>query len=315
MGDARAKVWIDRAGRALFALALTATAALGVFLVLVLALAQTPVGAPWLLMVAGAVVYLGSHLARIARLALLNGDARMSLRELAKVHLFTAAAALATPFKLGEPYRIVELGVLTRSATRGVALVWLERLFDVVVILMLLGAAAIAQPAGVEAFMGVLLISLGFVLVTLLLLVLLPENLRRVGSYLVRRHRSEWSVGVLWLISEARGMVGRMSQMLRGRHASLFVFTLAIWTLEGLSFSLIVQAGRGVFEPLAGLLAFLSLLTQGETLVTFLQRWQGLTAPEGLITYVVATQGTLLVLGLACGAAMVRTRLLRAQKV
>lgn len=313
MGAARARVWIDRAGRALFALALAVTAGLGVFLLV--SLAQAPAGAPWLLMIAGAVVYLGSHLVRIARLALLNGDARLSLRMLAKVHLFTAAVALAAPFKVGEPYRIVELAVLTRSATRGVALVWLERLFDVVVILLLLGIAAVAQPSGAEAFLGVLLISLGFVLVTLLLLVLLPENLRRVGSYLVRRHRSEWSVGVLWLISEARGMVGRMSQMLRGRHASLFVFTLVIWTLEGLSFGLIAQGGRGVFEPLAGLLSFLSLLTQGETLLTFLQRWQGLTGPEGLVTYVVATQGTLLVLGLGCGLALARARLAASRNV
>lgn len=309
MGARRISVWADGAGRVLFVAALAAT--VGLAGVLLWSLTQTSGAAPWGLMLGGAVVYLGSHLMRIVRLALLNGDARLSLRSLAQVHLFTASVALVAPFKLGELYRIVELSVLTRSATRGVVLVWLERVFDVVVILLLLGAAALAQPSSAGSFLGVLAISLGFVVATLLLVVLLPENLRRIGSYIMRRRRAEWSVGVLWLISEVRGMVGRMSQMLKGRYASLFVFTLMIWTLEGLSFGLIASGGRGVFEPLAGLLSFLSLTTKGETLFTFLGRWQALTPPEGLMTYVVATQGTLLLVGLGFGLAMARARLRR----
>lgn len=297
--------------KALFLLALVGL--LGSAALMAGALLDRPPTRPWWGLLLAAATYILSHIMRIARLALLSGDARLSLRSLAQTHLFTAGVSLITPFKLGEAYRMAELSILTGSPVRGVVLVWLERVFDVVVILALLIVASIWQPQAIASYAGVLGLSLLFVLATLVLVVLVPDNLRRIGSYIIRRYDQAWTVRILWLITELRGIISRMSQMLHGRQLSLLVFTIVIWTLEGLSFSLLVSEGQNLLRPFAGLLSFLSLTTEGETLTTFTQRRTDGAISESLFSYVVATQGTLLVVAIVAGLAMSRTRLANAR--
>jgi hypothetical protein len=296
--------------KALYVVALASVLALGAFVVS--ALYKSPPTMPLGVVALAMLSYLASHLLRIARLALLSGDAGLSLRALAKVHLFTSSVSLVTPFKLGELYRVLELSLLTRSPMRGLILVWLERVLDVVVILALLVLASVIQPAAVASYLGVLVVSLTFVLATLFFLVLMPDNLRRVGSYVIRRYDQGWTVGLLWLIAELRGMTGKMSQMLRGRRLSLLVFTIMIWTFEGLSFGLLLSEADGLLRPVSGLLSFLSLTIEGQTLATLIQN-RGGGVPEALVGYVLATQGALLVVGIIAGLAMARTRLTRSE--
>ena len=297
--------------KALYVVALVSVLALAVFVAP--AFYESAPAMPLGVIALATLSYLTSHLLRIARLALLSGDAGLSLRALAKVHLFTSSVSLVTPFKLGELYRVVELSLLTRSPVRGLILVWLERVFDVVVILALLLLASVFQPAAVASYLGVLAISLIFVLATLFFVVLMPDNLRRVGSYVIRRYDQSWTVGLLWLVAELRGMTGEMSKMLRGRRLSLLVFTMMIWTFEGLSFGLLLSEADGLLQPLAGLLSFLSLTTEGETLATFIQNRASGSVSQALVGYVLATQGALLIVGIVAGLAMARTRLTRSE--
>lgn len=253
-------------------------------------------------------LYAGSHLVRIARLALIAGEARLSLRDLARVHLFTSGVSLALPFKLGDVYRAAELSALS-SGTRGIVTVFAERFLDACAILLLLLVAAGSQTWNADAYGSLLAASLLFVAATFVAAALLPDNLRRLGDYVMRRHRGEWTVSALRRIAEERAVIAQVRAMLHGRHASLFAFTVLIWLLEAASLASVFAAAPGGFRPLGTLLAFLSSTAEGLTLPVRVSP-EALTAtPAALAAYLAATQVPLALAGLAAGASMMGRRL------
>ena len=255
---------------------------------------------------ASAALYLASHFVRVARLALITADTRVSLRSLASVHLFTAAVSLAVPFKLGDLYRVIELSALVGGATRGVTLVFVERACDVGLILLLLVAALSFGPAAAGAYGPVLAASLLFVLVTLLVVVLLPDNLRRFGSYVIRRYDRPWSVEVLRRISELRTIIAATAKMLSGRYPSLFAFTFVIWALEASSLTIVLATYAADFHPLGALITFLSSITQGETLLNRLDSAQLAMHSRTALAYLAVTQLPLVAGGLLAGIRLSR---------
>jgi hypothetical protein len=260
-------------------------------------------------MLAAGILYLASHFVRIARLALIASDARISLRTLSRVHLFTSAVGLTLPFKLGDAYRAVELSALAGGPVRGITMVVVERLCDVSVILLLLVVAASLGPTTGGAYAPVLFASLAFVLAILVATTLLPDNLRRIGTYIIRRHTGDWTVYALRRIAHVRGVIRNAMSMLNGRLASLFAFTLLIWMLEATSLAIVFATDPPGFRPLETLLAFLSSITEGSTLPGRLSPEQLSAMPTTFAAYLAATQVPLVFIGLAAGATLMIARL------
>lgn len=256
-----------------------------------------------------AAIYLASHLVRIVRLALIASDARLSLRLLTRVHLFTSGVGLALPFKLGDGYRAGELALATGSAVRGISLVYVERLFDVAVILLLLAVAVGLGLADSSAYGPVLLASLIFVSVTALVLVLVPDNLRRISSYVIRRYDQEWTVVLLRRIAEVRGVLASTVAMLNGRYGSLFVLTVVIWVLEAMALAVLLAFLSPGVEPLGAVLTFLSSITEGTTLLDRLEPVAVQQLSAAMLAYLAATQIPLLLAAFISGLQLAAGRL------
>lgn len=259
-------------------------------------------------MLAACLLYAGSHVVRIARLALIVGDARLGLRTLAAVHLFTSGVSLALPFKLGDLHRAAALSAAAGAGSRGVVILFVERFCDAAAILLLLGLAAGSAAWDAGAHGALLAGSLLFVVAATVAAVLLPDNLRRLGNYLMRRHRGEWTVSALRRIADERALVADARAMLRGRCVSLAGFTLLIWLLEAASLALLFAADPAGSGPLGALLSFLSQIAEGLTLPARLRPDALAATPAALVAYLAATQAPLALAGLAAGIALGRGR-------
>jgi hypothetical protein len=247
-----------------------------------------------------ATLYLASHGLRILRLALLIGGWRIGFRTVVAFHLMTASVALLAPLKVGELYRVVELGNLVGNFTRGVIIAWWERAFDVAVLLILIAAALANTPPETHGmFYGVAAIAGVFVIGTVLAFFVAPENLRRVSVLIIRRYEHGWTVPVLRAIDAVRRAIRQAPALIDKKLASLLTLTILIWTLEILCFAIMIPAFSATVGLAAeGLLGFLSSVTRGETILTSLD-----ASHSELRNYLAATQAPLVLLGsIACAA-------------
>ena len=251
-----------------------------------------------------ATIYALGQIMRVVRLALLIGDARLSIRHVANLHFFTAGVALGTPLRLGDAYRATELGRTTGGLIIGFTYVWIERLLDAAVILPLLLYAASRRGDEASTYLGITAFTLLFVSFSVLLVALLPDNLRRVGTYLIRRHEGQWSIRALRLMDDVRAVIRRIPVMLRGKIASLTALTLLVWLFELGSFTVVTLSWNPGSDPLGGLLAFLSQTTGGGILPDLLARAPNLNPAE--LAYLSGSQAPLALVALAAAVQYLR---------
>jgi Lysylphosphatidylglycerol synthase TM region len=254
----------------------------------------------WKLLLAGT-VYLSSHALRILRLALLIGSWRVGFRVIAAFHLMTAAVSLVAPLKLGEVYRALELSSLVGGLIRAVIIVWWERAFDIsLIFLILLLALSRSSGAPLDEFSGVVAISVVFILLTLLIFFVLPDNLRRASVLIIRRYDGKRTVPVLRLIDAVRRAINEAPQIVRGKIAALATLTALIWICEIGCFALVLSAlGGSLASAPDALLSFLSAITRGQTLLSALDANQSEIFSAGLLAYLAVTQVPLAFIGLA----------------
>lgn len=183
-----------------------------------------------------------------------------------------------------------------------------ERVFDVALILILL-ALALAYGSELSPDLApVLAASILFVTITAVALLLLPDNLRRIGSYVIRRYDRPWTVRVLRGIANARAVIGSVSHMLKGRYSSLFSLTVMIWALEILCLGLILNAAWVEGGPVDALLRFLSSITQGATLLDRSGPGEWSWTLSTTLLYLMATQFPLAIAGGLAGALLIPAR-------
>jgi len=224
---------------------------------------------------------------------------RIGFRTIASFHLFTAAASLLAPLKLGELYRIVELSHLVRSPARAVIVVWWERIFDVMVILAMLAVAISGTLDPVDSeFMAVGIMAMAFVAVTALAVFLVPPNLVRASFFIIRRYRNPQSVHVLRLLNATRRAVDAAPHAIRGKIATLAALTACVWACELGAFWTVLSGFRNGQSGLREFLSFLSSITRGETVVCQYTNCRPKVFDQ--IPYLTVTQHSLLAAGL-CG--------------
>jgi hypothetical protein len=256
---------------------------------------------PWGLALA-AVVYLVGHGLRILRLAFLIGGWRVGFRVIGSFHLMTAAVSLTAPLKLGEIYRVVELSNIVGSFVRAVVIVWWERAFDVsVIFLILVVALTNASKAATPEFSGVAGLAAIFITVTAVAFFVVPDNLRRLSVFIIRRYDSPHTVPMLRVMDLIRRAVQEAPRIVRGKVASIATLTALIWTCEIACFAIVLAMLGGTPESaLDALLGFLSAITRGETLLGVLDGGEAATMGGGrVLAYLAATQVPLAFLGLA----------------
>lgn len=300
-GRLRGDLW--RRGRlaALFAI-IAALAASAAALGWELLRGALPVGglAPTSLILAAG-VYLTGHLFRVLRLALLIGGWRVGFRRIAAFHFTSAAISLLAPLKLGELYRIAELGGMLADGVRGLMIVWWERVFDAGMLMAVLVAAFLLAPNMVTGAFATLGALIGlFLLFTAVVFFVLPDNLRRLSVLIIRRYESAHTVGLLRELDRLRHAILGAPWMVKAKLASLITLSGLIWLCELIALIAVLPMVGGVLAAVRSLAEVLSAIVGGSTLLQLLAQ----AAPRGpACDYLVVTQGPLLGVGLLAALA------------
>ncbi len=179
---------------------------------------------------AAMVAYALAHTLRAIRLWLIIGTDRLSFSSTFGCHVSIALLTFATPFKLGDLLRATEFSRMLGNDTRGVFAVWLDRLFDVTVILVMLAVLVTLRPAGPSA--DVVFASLGaFLLCSILLGMLLPGAVAAFVRALLQS-RSNRSLRVLRGMQQVRAVLSRIPTLDVQTFSLLCIVTFAVWGLE-----------------------------------------------------------------------------------
>jgi hypothetical protein len=190
-------------------------------------------------------LYLASHLLRCVRLALLATPILgMSARTAMLIHLYTAPVALALPLKLGELFRIQQLGSVSKRLIATIVTVLVERSLDAACLLALcLLLVAAGGPSSAKLLqLTVFLLFAGGAAVFILLAA--PSGLRRVQRYIVLRH-IEWRARiVLSTIDRLRELTELGSQSLSRNSATLLLISVLIWAIEIAAVSVLLPVGE-----------------------------------------------------------------------
>lgn len=179
-----------------------------------------------------AALYLGAHLARMLRLALLTLDQRERAVPLAAAHTLTAFPSSLLPFKLGELLRLAAFFQVYRGRGKALA-VWLaERFGDVVVLTAFICALYLLR---VELPGALRLLLLVFVLATMLGLLGLfavAKTLVYLNRHLVLSSHSQRGLRLLRASHALRLLELDLYRSVEGRLAGFALLSILVWTLD-----------------------------------------------------------------------------------
>jgi hypothetical protein len=147
--------------------------------------------------------------------------------------------------------RIERVGVLRRDARDGLAIVWLERVFDAGVLAAAIAAVALTGGT-IDGLEPVLLLTAAFVLATVVAATIVPTNLREVMLHLVRRDYGPRSLHALRVLRGTLEVIDRVPRLVHRRIATLLVLTSLIWFLEFVALGFALDVLGSGFGSLAG---------------------------------------------------------------
>lgn len=182
-------------------------------------------------------IYGLAHALRAIRLRVLLGTGR--LRHLLVLYLYTAACSAVFPFKLGELVRVNEIARWSGSFWRGLLVVWIERVFDVMPLALM---AYFILNNGVQGFkdIGFLLWAMGgFILLTVLIFFIMPEQLRGLNLYIIRNYKGQPAVKFLKAIDSIYLLFDQVRPLIADKLVTLALFTCFIWGAELLAVSML----------------------------------------------------------------------------
>lgn len=177
------------------------------------------------------IIYFIAHLLRAARLGMLLKAQQM--RKLLSLHFYTAACSAIIPLKLGELVRINEVSRWEENYCKGILIVWIERIFDVIVLSILaLGFLLTGGIDAMEGMWGLITIMFAFALLSVVLLLLIPEQLEALNYHILRSYSGRKAVKILKITEAIGGILERVKPIISNKILTLSALTLLIWLSE-----------------------------------------------------------------------------------
>lgn len=175
-------------------------------------------------------IYLAAHSLRFIRLSVLLGA--NGLRKLLGLYFYTTACSTLIPFKLGELVRVNEIAWWTGSYWRGLLVVWVERVFDASVLAATMVFLIYQTDVEIAAVKALLLAIASFILVSILLLFIIPEQLISLNLHVIRSYEGKKAIRLLRLIDTFYDLLQQFKPLISGKFFTLAFLTMAIWSLE-----------------------------------------------------------------------------------
>jgi Lysylphosphatidylglycerol synthase TM region len=234
--------------------------------------------------VAGAaLLYLMAHLLRALRLAAIVAEPTIGFRQIVTAQFVGAAGSLALPFKLGEIIRLNEIFVVVDGIGRAILIIWIERLFDAIILIVLLCLWLQSAPAERYTILPLVITFGVFSAVTVIVAWVVPENVNALALYTLRRYRGPRATDVLRVLDWTYRLIRRGRLLVHRRIATLLLLTAMIWLLE---IATIMTAHIGevqnVESAALALLKSLSAVITGT--VVILTTWRG-EQPDPILVY------------------------------
>lgn len=221
-------------------------------------------GRPSATLLAAALAYCLGHVVRGLRLAVLLNDPAVGVRRILATHVLTSGISLLLPFKLGDLVRMRLTGVLVGSTTRGVVAIVLERSLDVGVVLTISIVAAVTGEGAVPLLTPLLVVSGAFVLATVAAVTIVPDYLRAMSLYLVRRPATPGGARLITGLDRVMVVLDEAPRLLRRRTPTLVLLTGLVWSAELVALGLALPVlAQNVGRLSVALATFLSSLSSG----------------------------------------------------
>lgn len=178
-------------------------------------------------------LYLVAHALRAVRLFLVLYDGNLRLRDALFAHVHASGVSALIPFKLGELYRILMVHSLSIRLSRAMIAIWIERVFDALLVAGLLALLAlVAGPGALTGNAWFVPALAGFLFASILFFLVLPENLVLVKRHLILKHNNAAALAILQLVDALHRVLADASRIWRTRFATMLWLSLGIWALE-----------------------------------------------------------------------------------
>ncbi|MBU5643490.1 lysylphosphatidylglycerol synthase domain-containing protein, partial [Citrobacter sp. S46_ASV_140] len=186
------------------------------------------------------IAYIVAHFLRAIRLGVLLKAQK--IRKLLSLHFYTAACSAVIPFKLGELVRINEVSRWENNYCKGILIVWIERIFDVIALSVFALLIFLSGGAQVlEGMWGLLWIMLAFVFFSIVMFFVLPEQLSALNLHVIRSYRGRKAIKILHLLDIISSVLDKVRPIVSERILTLSILTIFIWIFELVSLMLFLD--------------------------------------------------------------------------
>jgi len=203
------------------------------------------------------------------------------------------------PWKLSEVVRVSELAATLKSLPRAIAIVWIERAFDI--------ASAVALFALAGEFAGKAhalapLAALWFIFVaaSLFLFWVMPENVQRLKLFVLKRYSSALAVRLLKALNAVQAISSAGQEAVRRHAGTVAALTLTVWIFELLAFALATGA-LDITSAAGGLLNVLATVPEGAVFTDSSLQAYVSQPPIGSMSGLMNYQGVIVLTGLILG--------------
>lgn len=182
------------------------------------------------------VIFLLIHILRMFRLYILLIEEKIPIKEFVKLYMKTTFINTVIPFKLGEFYKMICYGEKLKSFSAGISLVWIDRFFDSVILMILMIVASsfkIISPIYV-------ILSL-FILFSILIYLTFENTYKYFNLLVLEKGRSKRSKIYLEIIDETKKIYKKAKNMIKYRSVPVIFLSALIWGFEYLIAYLIIN--------------------------------------------------------------------------
>lgn len=160
---------------------------------------------------------------------ILAGDAVITRGEFIKQYCKTVPVSVLLPLKSGELFRIFCYGHQIRNMFMGVVYVILDRFFDTIALLVLIGIITFTTGQQLS-IIAVILIA--FVLLALVLFFVFPKICEYWKKYLLVKKATESTLKYLKTVSIVEKVCKKIQDVIRGKGAIVFFMSFVAWMTE-----------------------------------------------------------------------------------
>mgnify|MGYP005792901253 FL=1 len=173
------------------------------------------------------IVFLLIHLLRMFRLYILLVEEKMPIKEFIKLYMKTTIVNTVIPFKLGEFYKMICYGKKLKSYSAGISLVWIDRFFDsVILIILVIVASAFKMISPIYVILSL------FILFSILIYLTFENTYKYFNLLVLEKGKSKRSKIYLEIIDETKKIYKKAKNMIKYRSVPVIFLSALIWGFE-----------------------------------------------------------------------------------